>query len=144
MKGFLPYDPGTLPTAPSPAPGEQIELNLLGFPPAKKRRRAFRRPGADHYDRFVRLRQAAQAAMGGRAWSHGGIQLNLTIRAPELEPGCCLIAYLGGIMDSLDGGHGPNFTYLPIVYEDDCQICDCVLEHVTVQEVSYTVRLVFV
>lgn len=26
-------------------------------------------------------------------------------------------------MDSLDGSHGPGVTYLPVVYEDDCQVC---------------------
>lgn len=26
-------------------------------------------------------------------------------------------------MDTLGGSHGPTFTYMPIVYQDDCQVC---------------------
>jgi len=33
-----------------------------------------------------------------------------------------LLDYVAGIMDSLSGSHGEVFTYLPIVYEDDCQV----------------------
>jgi hypothetical protein len=29
---------------------------------------------------------------------------------------------LGGIFDTLGGNHGQNFTYLPIVYQDDVQV----------------------
>jgi hypothetical protein len=29
---------------------------------------------------------------------------------------------MSGIMDALDGSSGPTFTYLPIVYQDDCQV----------------------
>ncbi len=44
------------------------------------------------------------------------------MRAPAMEPGRTLTDYSGGIADTLDGSHGPSFTYLPVVYEDDCQI----------------------
>jgi hypothetical protein len=49
--------------------------------------------------------------------------MNVNIYAPTLEPGRALIDYVGGIMDSLDGSHGTHFTYLPIIYNDDCQVC---------------------
>jgi hypothetical protein len=62
--------------------------------------------------------------MAGRTWSHDAIGLDLDVHAPTLEPGHALVDYLGGVMDTLDGSHGAHFTYLPIVYNDDCQVCD--------------------
>jgi hypothetical protein len=68
------------------------------------------------------LRQAATAAMAGRAWVSGRIHMQLIVRAPEREGNYGLADYLGGIADSLDGSSGRTFTFLPIVYEDDCQV----------------------
>jgi len=39
-----------------------------------------------------------------------------------LEEGLALLDYEAGIMDTLDGSHGTHFTFLPVVYNDDCQI----------------------
>jgi hypothetical protein len=54
----------------------------------------------------------------------GAIRLDFVMHAPEFEPKKTLMDYAGGISDTLDGSHGTTFTYLPIVYEDDCQISD--------------------
>jgi len=62
--------------------------------------------------------------MRGRRWSDGSIALRMTISAPSLEKGKALYDYLGGVCDTLDGSHGFQFTYLPVVFQDDCQICD--------------------
>ena len=50
------------------------------------------------------------------------VGLDLVMHAPKFEKNRTLIDYMGGIMDSLDGSHGCEFTYLPVVYEDDCQV----------------------
>ena len=60
--------------------------------------------------------------MGGRAPFRGAVGLDLNMHAPVFEKSKSLVDYVGGIMDSLDGSHGVEFTYLPIVYEDDCQV----------------------
>ncbi len=62
--------------------------------------------------------------MAGRAPYRGPIRIDFTMYAVGFERNRTLIDYIGGIEDTLDGSHGVNFTYLPIVYEDDCQICD--------------------
>ena len=61
--------------------------------------------------------------MDGRAWYSGPIKLDLAIHAPKLHANRNLNEYLGGVMDTLDGSSGFTFTYLPIVFEDDCQVC---------------------
>ena len=60
--------------------------------------------------------------MNGRAWSHGAISIKLILYAPSFEKGKSLVDYSGGIYDTLDGSSGSTFTYLPIAYNDDCQI----------------------
>ena len=55
---------------------------------------------------------------------HEAVGLDLDVHAPNLEPGRALVDYVGGVMDTLDWSHGTHFTYLPIVYNDDCQVCD--------------------
>ena len=49
--------------------------------------------------------------------------MDFVMHAPKFENGRALVDYEGGVMDTLDGSHGVHFTYLPIVYEDDCQVC---------------------
>ena len=44
------------------------------------------------------------------------------MHAPGFERNKVLLDYVAGVMDSLDGSHGVEFTYLPVVYEDDCQV----------------------
>jgi len=45
--------------------------------------------------------------------------------------------YLGGIMDTLDGSHGEPFTYLPICFQDDCQVISVRWEVADSQEPYY-------
>ena len=54
-----------------------------------------------------------------------------------------MLDYVSGVMDALDGSHGPGFTYLPIVYQDDCQVVLGEFHHVTSEETKYEVVLTF-
>jgi hypothetical protein len=119
---FLPYDPGLLPTLPSPLPGQSIAFEVPGLPPVKDESKSIRNINHPLHSRFVLLRRTATAAMAGRAWFFGPIELRLTIFG-TLEPRRKTPHYLGGIFDSLGGSSGFTFTYLPIVFEDDSQIC---------------------
>jgi hypothetical protein len=140
---LLPYDPGPLPTRPSPEHGESFTIELSGLPPYKDISQSIRNVSHPRYDSFVALRRAAIDAMDGRAWYRGPIQLDLTIHAPALHKNRTLTDYLGGVMDTLDGSHGPTFTYLPIVYEDDRQVMDCRTQYVQSTVEKYMVRVVF-
>ena len=122
MNEYLPYDPGVLPSSPAPSAGEHIVLKIEGLPPYKDRHFSIRNPRHKAYSRFMLLRQAAIKAMAGRAPYRGAIRLDLAMHAPDFERKQAFVDYSGGIMDSLDGSHGTGFTYLPIVYEDDCQV----------------------
>jgi hypothetical protein len=62
--------------------------------------------------------------MAGRAPYRGPVAIEFVMHAPECEKNRTPTDYMGGIMDTLDGSHGVEFTYLPIAYEDDCQVCD--------------------
>ena len=139
----LPYDPGVLPSRPPPQVGETLTIELQGLPPYKDISRSIRNLCHPRYDAFMALRRAAIAAMDGRAWYHGPVQINLTIYTPTLHPSRSLIDYIGGVMDSLDGSHGPTFTYLPIVYEDDCQVASCRTSHLESSEEKYEVYIIF-
>ncbi len=55
------------------------------------------------------------------AWHFGPVHLDFVLYSPD-TPKKSLVVYVGGIMDTLDGSSGPQFTYLPIVFEDDCQV----------------------
>lgn len=143
MSEQLAYDPGPLPSAPAPQAGESIEVRLQGLPPFKDESFSIRNPLHRHHDRFVTLRRAAVGAMAGRLWSHGAIRLDLEVHAPSMESGRALVDYVGGVMDTLDGSHGPNFTYLPIAYNDDCQVCECTSSLHTSQDEWYLIRITF-
>lgn len=119
----LPYNPGVLPTLPAPAAGERIAIRVDGLPPYKDSSHSIRNVTHPRYASFAALRNAATAAMNGRAWFFGPIRLSLTIYAPSLPSSRGSIDYLGGVMDTLDGSSGTTFTYLPIVFADDCQVC---------------------
>jgi hypothetical protein len=67
------------------------------------------------------LRREAIAAMSNRKWYEEGIAIELMYSAPNPSP-ILQRDYLGGIMDTLGGSHGPTFIYLPIVYLDDCHL----------------------
>lgn len=137
-------DPGNLPTRPSPKVGEQIALNLSGMPPRKQRHRSCRNPAHPHYDRFVRLREAATKAMAGRQWFLGAVRLDFVMFGPEWLRWDIVNEYLGGVMDTLDGSHGPNFTYLPIVYQDDSQVAAGSSLFRRSPESGYTIAIEFI
>ena len=139
----LPYNPGPLPTKPSPSAGDSFTIELPGLPPYKDTSRSIRNLSHPRYESFVTLRRAAIATMDGRAWYQGPVQLDLTIHAPTLHKNRTINDYLGGVMDTLDGSHGPTFTYLPIVYEDDCQVAMGCTEYVESTEERYTVHIEF-
>lgn len=46
-------------------------------------------------------------------------------------------------IDALDGSHGPGFTYLPIVYQDGCQVVLGDSHHVGSQKVRYEIEISF-
>lgn len=124
MNDYLPYDPGVLPYAPCPSVGESVSFCVEGLPPYKDEHFSIRNIRHKFFRRFKTLRQAAIEAMSGHAPYRGAIGLDLVMHAQELEKKKSLTDYVGGIMDTLDGSHGCDFTYLPIVYQDDCQVCN--------------------
>ena len=46
-------------------------------------------------------------------------------------------------MDKLDGSHGENFTYLPICFQDDCQVTSARCKVMGSQEPYYEVNIRF-
>lgn len=123
MNNYLPYNPGVLPTKEPPKTGEKIILKVEGVPPIKKPGISLRNPKNPRYGNFIALRDAAIKAMNGRAWYFGAIELDLIIYNKEGLNRANFVEYIGGVMDTLDGSRGVHFTYLPIMYEDDCQVC---------------------
>jgi hypothetical protein len=121
--------------------GEKISIVVPGLPPHKDLHFSIRNPKHRRYQRFVDLRNAAVAAMAGRAWYLGPVGLTLNILTPIMEHS--LGDFSGGIADTLDGSHGPSFTYLPIVYQDDCQIVQMNLSHEVSTESSYELTINF-
>lgn len=65
----LPYDPGVIPTAPSPTKGHIVEFYIDGLPPYKDLNQSIRNSKHKAHDRFISLRKEATKAMAGRAWS---------------------------------------------------------------------------
>jgi hypothetical protein len=122
LTNVLPYDPGVLPTLPAPEVGDVIRTECEGLPPIKTIRQSIRNSDHPMHSSFMALRRAAIAAMGNRAWVFGAVALNLTQFGPRSDAGPSIVDYLAGVMDTLDGRCGITFTYLPIVFEDDCQV----------------------
>ena len=143
MPNFLPYNPGLLPTRPAPKSGEELVLTLPGAPPVKTVRQSIRNRLHPRYSSFVALRTAATMAMAGRAWYFGPVALDLTVYGPHALDRWGLIDYVGGIADTLDGSSGQTFTYLPIIFEDDCQVCECKSKWVRTSGESYRLKLMF-
>ena len=133
--------PGRLPNLPPPQTGETLSLSVEGLPPYKERRFSIRNPRHKDHARFLALRKVATKAMNGRAWVTGAVELTMCVSAPTLERD--LLEYVSGVMDTLDGSHGTAFTYLPIVYQDDCQIVLGEFHHVQSDELRYEVSLRF-
>jgi hypothetical protein len=140
---LLPYDPGLLPTKPPPSKGESLLLEIPGLPPVKTIRQSILNQGHPHYPSFLTLRKAATVAMDGRAWSFGAVALDMTIFGPTHLDRWGLNDYLGGVMDTLDGSSGQTFTYLPIVYEDDCQVCEVTSDWIEHPQNSYRLEILF-
>lgn len=143
MNKYLPYDPGVLPSAPAPLAGESIEMKSDGYPPYKDIRFSIRNSRHKFHSRFIALRQAAIKAMAGRAPYRGAVRIDFVMHAPDFESNKGLVNYLGGIMDTLDGSHGTHFTYLPIAYEDDCQVATGNSEIMIDQNTRYEVKVIF-
>ncbi len=114
--------PGALPTKPTPKIGHRLNFKVSGLPPYKDFKTSIRNSHNKNHDRFLRLREAATKAMRGHMWSDRAVSLTLSVFAPALEKETGLIDYVAGIADTLGGSHGQNFTYLPIVYQDDVQL----------------------
>lgn len=104
---------------------------------------SLRNPSNSRYGAFVELREVATKAMKGRAWYFGSIRLELVMYGPEELDRWTLIDYIGGIMDTLDGSSGKHFTYLPIAYEDDCQVCDLSYRYKYADESRYELKVQF-
>ena len=79
--------------------------------------------------------------MNDRTWVTGPVRMSMSVFAPKLERS--LLEYVGGVMDALDGSHGPEFTYLPIVYQDDCQVVLADLHHVQSDDMRYELEIGF-
>ena len=66
------------------------------------------------------------------------------IRAPaRLREQHGMLRFQSGIMDTLDGSHGQTFTFLPVVYEDDCQVAESRFEWCDDDDPSYEVQVTF-
>ncbi len=140
---FLFPDPGKLPTKPEPKAGSRFILKLSGYPPYKDRRFSIRNPKHKHYGRFAKLRKSAISKMKSRKWYEGPIEMNLILHAPKYEKNKGLNTYIGGIMDTLDGSHGQYFTYLPVVYQDDCQVFQGGHRFIESEKTFYILEVVF-
>jgi hypothetical protein len=125
LSANLPYDPGVLPTLPSPSPGETILIKVDGLPPPKDDSQSIRNRNHPLHPAFLSLRRAAIAVMAGRAWYFGPVELRLTIYGLPGPARWKLYHYAGGVFDTLDGSSGKTFTYLPVAFEDDCQVRAC-------------------
>jgi hypothetical protein len=79
--------------------------------------------------------------MAGRRWYDGPVRMDFTLYAPEKD--LSLTDFAGGVQDTLDGSHGCEFTYLPIVYQDDCQICDLRMQFIESERVHYIIKVTF-
>ena len=143
MSNFLSYDPGSLPKRPAPAAGETLLIEISGVPPIKSRRQSIRNKMHPQYPCFMTLRRAATKAMAGRAWYFGPVALDLTVCGPLLLDRWNLNDYLGGIMDALDGSSGRTFTYLPVVFQDDCQVLEFRGRWLERRNTSYRLQVIF-
>lgn len=140
---IVPYHAGVVPTNPPPAAGEKISLSVTGLPPYKDTHFSIRNPRHKIYNRFKFLREQAINVMAGRAPYRGSVRLDFIMYAPQFERAKTLLDYLGGVMDTLDGSHGVDFTYLPIMYEDDCQVCTCRCQFKSKRQARYELALTF-
>jgi len=140
---LLGYDPGRVPTRPSPNKGETITIAVKGLPPYKDQHFSIRNKRHKAHDRFRLLRKAAFSMMAGRACYPGPMKMEIDIHAPPDVLDKTLSDYLSGTADTLDGSAGPSFTFLPIVYQDDCQLAALSTQLIEDDTTRYTVRCTF-
>jgi hypothetical protein len=81
--------------------------------------------------------------MDGRHWFAGGVGLELVMFGAERLHWEVLNEYMGGIMDTLGGGHGSSFTYLPVVYQDDYQVVSTFATSRVAAKEHYTLTVSF-
>lgn len=143
-KLLLTPHPGYLPTKPEPKIGDRLVIEVDGLPPYKDCNFSIRNPRHKIHDRFLKLRRIATTEMDGRKWSDAAILMTVLIFAPQMEKGRDLCAYVGGLMDTLDGSHGYYFTYLPIVYQDDSQVARVHSRFIESPNTKYRVEIEFV
>lgn len=141
---FIPYDPGRLPTKKPPSKGDTLSIKVTGLPPFKDLHFSIRNPKHLNFQDFKRLRDEAIKAMDGRAWYFGPVQINFVLHAPEIPPERTSIDYLSGIMDTLDGSCGSGFTYLPVIFEDDCQVASSKIDFQKAEDTWYTIEIAFI
>jgi hypothetical protein len=67
--------------------------------------------------------------------------MDFTLYAPSFERKRTMLDYIAGVEDTLDGSSGFTFTYLPIVFEDDCQICDWNSRLIKSTKTKYVLRI---
>jgi len=120
-----------------------MSFRVEGLPPYKDRHFSIRNKRHKIYGRFKDLRKIAINAMNGRAPFRGAVGLDIVIHAPELESKKSLNDYMGGVMDTLDGSSGVEFTFLPIAYEDDCQVASGRNSFIEDQKCFYIIEVTF-
>lgn len=89
------------------------------------------------------LRRAAIDAMRGRKWYEGAVRVDLLYISPEHGSVGGLDSYIGGILDTMGGSHGPSFIYLPIVYLDDVQVVESAFRRGVASAESYEIEIEF-
>lgn len=139
----IPYNPGTIPTKPAPKQGEEIVFSVNGMPPYKDLNQSIRNCKHPAHNRFKLLREKAIEAMAGRAWSFGGIELELKLFGAPNDYDKPAYEYLSGISDTLDGSSGQSFTFLPIIFEDDCQVNSGGYVFVESEDIGYEIHIKF-
>lgn len=143
MSQMLPYQPGVLPTRTAPRSGEHLHIEVEGLPPIKDRNRSIRNRAHPLHSRFLELRRVATEAMDGRAWVFGKVALEIVVRSRRAAEAYWLDDYLSGVMDTLGGSAGMTFTFLPIVYQDDCQVDSATTRWEESDLQGYSLRVLF-
>jgi len=93
-------NPGVLPTKSAPSPSDVIELRVDGLPSFKELHRSIRNPKHPRHDAFLRLREAAIAAMNGRECYSGPVAMDFCLHAPRLQRR--LLGTVAGVEDVID------------------------------------------
>lgn len=134
---------GVIPTKKAPGRGEMIRLTIKGLPPAKNLSMSIRNTKSKDYGAFKKLRLAGLKTMNGRRWYDGPIKVSITFFSTDKNLAVFKHSHIGGIMDTLGGSHGFTFTYLPIVYQDDCQPTEIVRSIKQAKDTYYVIEIEF-